>query len=390
MIEKRLPFVLFTLFAAAGLTGCGDEAAPVRDAQATTAGTVGAPQAAADPMVRLGEDEARRAGIRVQRITLEARRQQVMVTATIEPNRDRLAHVAPRVPGRLVQVNAALGDVVRPGQALAILDSIDLGEARASYLQARSEAAVAAADLSRAQRLQAEHIMADKEVLRIRSGHAKASAALRAATDRLRMLGVDPQRSSGSTFPLQAPFAGTVIEKEAVLGELAAVDRSLFTVADLSVLWIEADLFERDLSRIAIGAPVRVTVAAYPGAVFTGRLTYVSSMMDSASRTIKARVEVANPDGRLKLAMFASAAIEAGETIKALMLPEQAVLLVQGQPTVFVAQGEAYRPQAVEPGERIGDRVTIASGLVPGDVVAIGGAYALKAALLKSQLGEAD
>jgi cobalt-zinc-cadmium efflux system membrane fusion protein len=341
-------------------------------------------------MVRLGEDEARRAGIRVQRITLEARRQQVIVTATIEPNKDRLAHVAPRVPGRLVQVNAALGDVVRPGQALAVLDSIELGEARASYLQAHSEAAVAAADLSRAQRLQADHIMADKEVLRIRSGHAKASAALRAAADRLRMLGVDPQRSSGSTFPLQAPFAGTVIEKEAVLGELAVVDRSLFTVADLSVLWIEADLFERDLSRIAIGAPVRVTVAAYPGAVFTGRLTYVSSMMDSASRTIKARVEVANPDGRLKLAMFASAAIEAGETIKALMLPEQAVLLVQGQPTVFVAQGEAYRPQAVEPGERIGDRVTIASGLVPGDVVAIGGAYALKAALLKSQLGEAD
>jgi len=213
---------------------------------------------------------------------------------------------------------------------------------------------------------------------------------LRAAADRLRMMGVNPENLSGSVFPLTAPFAGTIIEKKAVLGELAPPDQSLFTVADLSTLWIEADLFEKDLAKIRPGMQASVTVSAYPGEGFKGRLTYISSVVDKDSRTVKARVEVPNLDGRLKPEMFATAAIQTGSGAKALLLPEDAVLLVQGQPTVFVAENGGFVPRAVEVGERIQGRIVIRSGVAAGESVVTSGAYALKARLLKSQIGDAD
>lgn len=365
------------------LAGCGDKPASAPQPENHE-------EKPEEKPLALSGEEAQRAGIEVRQLELQAQAGQVTVTATIQANQDRLAHVAPRVPGRIVKVNASLGDRVKPGQALAQLDSIELGEARSTYLQAASEAAVARAGFERAQRLQADNIIPEKEFLRARAEHEKARAALRAAGDKLRMMGVDPETLAGSVFPLAAPFAGTIIEKKAVLGELAAPDRFLFTVADLSTLWIEADLFEKDLAHVRPGAQASVAVAAYPDEVFKGKLTYVSSVMDKESRTVKARVEVPNPDGRLKPEMFATAAIHTGSSVKALLLPEDAVLLVQGQPTVFVAERGGFEPRAVDVGARSQGRVVIKSGLKAGETVVVRGAYALKARLLKSQIGDAD
>ncbi len=380
------------------LVGCGDKPAPEKDVPATTeSANQGAQKSqpeqeeqGAEKLLDLSDAEIHQAGIKVQKLDLQEKAEQVAVTATIQANQDRLAHVAPRVPGRIVKVSASLGDKVKPGQTLATLDSIELGEARSAWQQAASEAAVANAGFERAQRLNADNIIPEKDYLRARAEHEKARAALRAAADKLRMMGVNPEKLAGSVFPLTAPFAGTIIEKNAVLGELAPVDQSLFTVADLSVLWIEANLFEKDLAKVRPGTKAAVSVSAYPGEVFKGRLTYISSVMDKESRTVKARVEVPNLDGRLKPEMFATAAIHTGSSTKALMLPEDAVLLVQGQPTVFVAEKGGYEARTVEVGERGQGRVVIKSGVEPGEAVVVGGAYALKARLLKSQIGDAD
>ena len=381
------------------LAGCGDKPAPEKDVPGKTepanpSAKKSPPEKpqekATEKLLDLSDAEIHQAGIKVQKLDLQELANQIVVTATIQANQDKLAHVAPRVPGRIVKVNASLGNRVKAGQALAMLDSIDLGEARSAYLQAASEAAVAQAGFARAQRLNADSIISEKDYLRARAEHEKARAALRAAADRLRMMGVNPENLSGSVFPLTAPFAGTIIEKKAVLGELAPPDQSLFTVADLSTLWIEADLFEKDLAKIRPGMQASVTVSAYPGEVFKGRLTYISSVVDKDSRTVKARVEVPNPDGRLKPEMFATAAIQTGSGAKALLLPEDAVLLVQGQPTVFVAENGGFVPRAVEVGERIQGRIVIRSGVAAGESVVTSGAYALKARLLKSQIGDAD
>ncbi len=385
------------------LAGCGDKSkAPEKDAKqsektepaskgSTTPIQEKQEENGAGKLLTLSAEEAREAGIKVQKLALQEKTGQVVVTATIQANQDKLAHVSPRVPGRVVKVNANLGDKVKPGQALAMLDSIEQGEARSSYVQAASEAAVTQAGFERAQRLYADNIIPEKDYLRARAEHEKARASLRAASDKLRMMGVDPEKLSGSVFPLVAPFSGTIIEKKAVLGELASPNHSLFTVADLSVLWIETDLFEKDLGKVRVGAPASVTASAYPDEIFKGRLTYISSTMNKETRTIKARVEVPNPSGRLKPEMFASAAINtSGTSAKALIVPDEAVLLMQGQATVFVAERGGFEPRAVEIGERVQGYAVLKSGVAAGESVVVSGAYALKARLLKSQIGDAD
>lgn len=342
--------------------------------------------------VSLSAEEIQTAGIKVERLEAQSLVDQVALTATIRANQDRIAHVAPRVSARIIKVNANLGDSVRSGQTLAQLDSIELGEAHSAYQQAQSQFALAKADFERAQRLKADEIIPEKEYLRARSGYEKARAGLRAADDRLRLLDVAHRASEQgptSVFPLKAPFAGTVIEKNAVLGELAQPDRSLFTVADLSTLWIEANLFEKDLSRVRVGATATVTVSAYAGEAFKGRLTYISSTVDKETRTVQARVEVPNPDRRLKPEMFATAAIDTAATTKALTLPQLAVLLVSGQTTAFVQEAGGFEPRAVEVGEKVGSRIVVKGGIKEGEQVVVAGAYALKARLLKSQIGDA-
>jgi len=345
----------------------------------------------AEGLLKLTADEVMAAGIKVEEAKPQSLVDQVVLTATIRANQDRIAHVAPRVSARIVRVSANLGDKVKPGQALAQLDSIELGDAHSAYRQAQSQLSLAKSDFERAQKLKADDIIAEKDYLRARSEFEKARASLRAAKDKLTLLDASHQESeSGPTsqFPVKAPFAGTVIEKNAVLGELAQPDKSIFTVADLSVLWIEANLFEKDLGKVRIGAAATVTVSAYPGEIFKGRLTYISSTVDKESRAVQARVEVPNPDGRLKPEMFATASIDTASASKAITLPIGAVLLVSGQQMAFVQEAGGFEARAVELGDRVGGRVIVRSGIKAGEQAVVEGAYALKARMLKSQIGD--
>lgn len=346
--------------------------------------------------LKLSAEAIEAAGIKTEEIAESEVVDQLIVTATIRPNQDRITHVSPRVSGRIVKVQANLGDTVKAGQTLAVLDSLEVGEAHSAYLQARTQHTVAKADFERAEKLHGDQIIAQKDHLRAHAEYEKAKASVAAASDKLRMLGVNAAPADDgravSTFPLTTPFAGTVIEKHGILGELAQPDKQIFTVADLSRLWIEANLFEKDLSRIKTGADAVVTVDAYPGEAFQGKLTYIAAVVDKESRTVQARVEVANPGGRLKPEMFATAAIRTsgtnGGAAKALLLPQEAVVLMQGQPTVFVAEGGGFEPRPVELGDKLRGKVVIKSGIKSGEKVVTAGTYALKARLLKSQIGD--
>ncbi len=341
--------------------------------------------------LKLTPEEARSAGIKLETLAAQGFADTVTVTATIRPNQDRIARVAPRVEGRIVQVTASLGDNVKAGQVLAVLDSLALGEAQSALQRAQSAQRVAQSDFKRAELLSADEIIPQRELLRARSALETAVADMRAAEDKLRLLGGVAAASgrAASTFPLTAPLAGTVVQKKATIGELGTPSEPLFSVADLSTVWIEANLTEDKLARVQVGAPATVTVTAYPGERFAGRVTYVASMLDKDSRTTPARIEVPNKDRRLKPEMFASATIETGATrAPALSVPSGAVTLLQGQPTVFIAEGGGYEPRAIDPGEKVGGRTVVKSGLKAGDQVVAEGAYALKARLLKSQIGE--
>lgn len=338
----------------------------------------------------LTSEEAERAGVKVEEVKAQALGETVVVTATIYPDQDRLVRVSPRIEGRILSAPAKLGDKVRAGQTLATLDSVEVGETHAAWTQAQVELRIAEADFKRAEGLNAEEIIPRKDFLRAQADRDKAAAALRAAADRLRLLGGAPGAtgSNVSGFAVAAPFAGTVIEKKVTLGELATPSEPMFTVADLSRVWIQAALPEAALAKVRVGANAKITVPAYPGQTFSGKVGHIGAMLDKQTRTVVARIEVPNADGRLKPEMFATATIEAvGEKRDAIALPDAAIVLLEGKPTIFVFEQGAYEAREVEPGERIAGRTVLKSGVKPGDQVVTEGAYALKARKLKSQLG---
>jgi len=345
----------------------------------------------AHSVIRLDAEATALAGIRQEQLEPRATDDTITVTATIRPNQDRIARIAPRVEGRIVTVAANLGDVVKTGQPLAVMDSVALGEAHSSLQQARSAHRVAQADFERAQTLIADEIIPQRDYLRARSDLERSTAEQRAAEDKLRLLGGGQASGRGvSTFRLTAPLTGTVVEKNATVGELHSPSEPLFTIADLSVVWIEAHLTEDALSKVRTGTAATVTVQAYPGELFSGRVTYLASLLDKDSRTIPARIEVDNKDGRLKPEMFASATITTTRARQdVLSVPDAAVVLMHGQPSVFVAERGGFEARVIEVGEKLSGRTTIKSGVKAGEQVVTAGVYALKARALKSQIGDA-
>ena len=398
-------YLILVALASLALSGCGGEGAPAEKSAAKDEVKAGKAQAAKkedehgdehgheeSAAVELSAAEIKAAGIKTQKLAWQASGGEIALTGVIQPNADRLAQVAGRVPGRVVRVQASLGDRVKPGQSLAVLDSIEVGEARSALAQALAELRVAEAAFQRAESLRAENIVPEKEYLRARGDAEKARATAAAAREKVKMLGVGAaaEADGASLFTVTAPFAGTIIEKTAVPGALSEPAKPLFTLADLSTVWIEANVFESDLPRVARGASASVTVSAWPGSPFKGRVTYIASVMDRETRTVRARVEVPNAEGRLRPGMFANVviAVPSQASAKALRVPADAVVLMDGKPNVFVRGEHGFEAREVTTGARSGGSVELKDGVQAGEDVVVAGTYELKARIQKAQLGE--
>lgn len=392
--NRLLTISLFAIMTAIALAACSGNEQPTT-AETGIQSDSGSGEKGEKEGLKLSIEEITRSGIKTEILKPQPMKDALTVTATIRVNQDRVARIAPRIEGRVATVSAKLGDNVRTGQSLATLDSLSVGEASMTLIQAQSSHALAEADFKRAEALNAEEIIPRREYLRAKSEYERATVALRSAEDKLRLLGAVPAAGDRvqSVFPLTAPFAGTVIEKKATVGALSNPSESLFTVADLSTVWIEANLGEAQISKVRQGAKATVTVGAYPNDRFSGRVTYIANLLDRDSRTISARIEVVNKDGRLKPEMFATATIDVGggstkASAEVLTVPDEAIVLMQGQPTVFVFEHGGYEQRTVEPGEKSSGRTIIKSGLEAGEQVVFKGTYALKARLLKSQISD--
>lgn len=366
-----------------GACGGGDASPPEAAAEEEHAGEEG--------VVVLDTTAIRLGGIQVgevQSVTTSA----LAVTGSITFDADRVSHVGSRSDGRIVAVRSDLGAQVGRGQALATLESVEVGQIRAEEREAEALLKIAQENYAREQRLADQGISSRKELLEAESMLRRAEAALHSAEDRLKVLGASHDHGAGGEFTLVAPFAGVVVARDASLGEMATPADTLFTVADLSEVWIELDIFERDLARVRRGQSVAVLVTAYPSRRFPGRIVYVGDLLDVAKRTVRARVEIPNRDGALKPGMFATANIQVGGGGPPMaVVPQDAVQTVEGKLVVFVpgdAPGE-FRAVPVEVGPTTdGNRIIILSGIAPGSRVVIAGAFALRSELGKSEIGE--
>jgi cobalt-zinc-cadmium efflux system membrane fusion protein len=329
--------------------------------------------------------------------------QTIRATAVIRANDNRLAHVSPRIPGKVAEVKAVLGNRVEAGQILALLDSLELGEKKSAFLQSRANLNVARRNYEREERLFKQRISSEKDYLEAQGEFERSDAAYRAGREALRLLGLTEKGieevswgGSGhplSQFPILAPFSGTVIEQHITLGELIKPDEKPYTIADLSTLWIILDVYEKDLGRVAAGTAAEVRVDAYPDERFSGQIVYLSDVLDEATRTARARVEVDNRAARLRPGMFATAIVTLteGATTPVTTVPAAAVQRINGRPVAFVEESAgSYSLRALTIGRETEGLVEVQEGLVEGERVVTDGSFTLKSEVLKDQLAGED
>ncbi|MDA2924551.1 efflux RND transporter periplasmic adaptor subunit [Acidobacteria bacterium AH-259-L09] len=336
-------------------------------------------------------------------------------TGVVSPNESRIAHIRPLSPGVVKQVFVRRGDRVRRGQPLIQYDNVELGEVIADYLlqQAELRNALAQREVAvkfwdRAKELWQNEAIAKKEVELREAEYRNAEETVRsrrvqiARTEvKIQRYGVDEQdldtlkmreTAKGirevSTTVLKAPFEGTVTDYEVAVGELVSPERSLLTVADLSTVWVLADIYERDIGSVFESRTARVVTTSYPDEVFDAEITYMSDVLDPDTRTVKARCEVFNQSGRLKLGMFATIRIPR-ETARMLpAVPVSALQTIEGQSVVFVQLEEGrFEKRRVETGPQEGLWIGIKNGLHEGEMVVTQGSFSLKSEMLRESLG---
>jgi cobalt-zinc-cadmium efflux system membrane fusion protein len=324
------------------------------------------------------------------------------LTGEIRFDERRVTHVAPSTEAMVRAVRVSLGQRVQAGEALVELESVALGEAQSQYLEARGALELARRASQRVEGLRQEQIASEKEWLQARADHESAEIRTRAAREKLVRLGLSAAEVEGlparggtagrGTLLLRAPSGGIVLEMHAVPGELVRPDQSILTVGDLSNLWLWADLYEDQLGRVVAAerSALRagVTVKAFPGQVFPGTVDLVGPTMDEKTRTVKLRIAVKNPQGKLRAGMFAAVQLYLPGEEEALALPRSAVLADEGRSFVFVhRQGEYFMRRPVEIGRASVDWVEVKRGLAGGETVVVDGAFLLKSDVLRSKMG---
>lgn len=369
------------------LAACGRAADPPVPQPAPSSQAPAPPSAEASASeVRIADEMLR--DLRITTAQVESRRgdEQVTLLGELAVDERTYAEVGVPVAARVVRLLAGIGDTVTEGQGLLELQSTDVGRARSAHLMAAARLTLAETALQRKRDLAAERIAPQREVQEAEAEASSARADVRAATAALNALGLKPggDESDGagsSTFLLQAPVRGTVIERRAMRGQMLDPGIAAFRVADLSTLWLTVHAFERDAVRVRTGTSARVTFSALPGQEFPGTVSTVGRQVSTESRTVDVRIDVRNRGELLRPGMSASATLPIGiTTTPILAVPVAAVQRVGDRWCVFVPKEMGlFEIRPIGRGRDLGVEVEVLSGVRAGETIVVDGAFLLKA-----------
>lgn len=375
-----------------------------REAASATPASHTSPDAAPSIIVLSAEAMAR-GDIRIIAVARRSLPQELRVTGRVQVNEDRAVRVGSPVEGRVTRVLATVGDRVRAGQPLVALHSHELVAARSDYEKAKAAVAraekaraYAAAELERANRLleakaisRREHLRAAADLAAAEAELEQARAELRRAEEFLHHLGAWPEMSD--EVIIRAPIAGVVLERRVTVGTVVTPSTDLMTIADLSTLWVIAQVPEPQAARIRPGQLVSITVAAFADQHFTGRVTYIGESLDPQTRTVQVRCLVQNRHERLRPEMYATITITLGETSPRVVIPREAVQEIGGEFVVFVERAPGrFEKRSVQLGLSAltpeGEWVEVTAGLREGERIVARGSFLLKSELLKGAIQE--
>ncbi|GJM21447.1 MAG: hypothetical protein DHS20C15_13620 [Planctomycetota bacterium] len=335
-------------------------------------------------------------GLEFARVTRREVSETVNCNAEFAFDGNRFAQLASRAPGVVREVAVDLGAQVEAGALLAVVDSPELGSAKAEFLQAQALVSLWERNHEREQALLVQGAGTERESLEAETSLAESRIQRARAEQNLRTLGLDDAAvaqviasdDSSSLLRLTAPFAGEVVTRQAVAGEVVERGTPLFSVADTSRMWALLEVFDRDLARVRPGQQVLFDVAGLPGDRRGGTLTWVASQLDRHTRTLAARAELPNPHGVLRAGMFAEAQVSVLDHEQALVVPKDAVQWEGCCNVVFVRHSDVlFEPRKVLLGAETERHFVVREGLDGDESVVTTGAFLLKTELLKGSIG---
>jgi len=348
-----------------------------------------------DLEVLLTPDSVSRLGIKTAKVGTASPTSSIELPGTVMADAYREVKVTPVAAGIVTRVQVELGAAVKRGAPLATLFSSELADAQMKYLSMRAAFEADHKKLDRTEQLVTIGAASRQELEDVTAMHAAHETELEAARRRLLLLGLAPDRVARLEAPshvvsdvtVPAPIDGVVTGRSVNLGQVVGLGQELFTVTNLSSLWVIGDLYEQDFQAVRVGSDAAVTTPAYPGLVVRGRVTYIDPRVDPQTRTAKVRVEVPNQEGRLRLGMFVTMAFTTTQRQGAVTVPRAAVQAIGDRQVVFVAApGEEgkFVGRPVRLGILMGDSYVVLSGLKPAEVVVTEGSFFLRAEALKN------
>ncbi len=344
-----------------------------------------------DVAVPLTEDGVARAGIEIVTVGTSASGASLRITGTVQPNAYRSVVVTPLVAGRVLRVAVELGQHVSVGQTLAEIYSPELAEAQTRYLSSTAELSAHEQQLRRTEKLVEIGAASRQELEKIHAEHTGATTIVESNRARLTLLGMtetDIARLApsqlNSAVRIASPVNGVITTRDANAGMNVEPSSTLFTVVDLSSVWVTGDLYERDFSSVHVGSRAIVTTTAYPNQKWEGKVSYIDPQVKAETRTAQVRVEVPNPKGELRLGMYAE--MQMADTMRSgsgtVTIPRSAVQVVSDRSVVYVVNPQErgrFIEREVRLGDASGEDVQVLSGVHAGDVVVSKGSFSIRA-----------
>jgi cobalt-zinc-cadmium efflux system membrane fusion protein len=346
---------------------------------------------AATPQPSAGPDTSGSAGPRIETAIVEPSqiKPELVLAGKIAYGEDRYSKISSPLQGRVVEVRAHLGDRVKTGDTLLVIDSPDITGAYSDFVKEASELQYDTRAYELAKDLYENKAIPQKDLKQAENNLIKSRAEFRRAKERLLSLRVpaaelekplDQQRIT-SRFEMKSPLTGTVVERAVTPGQSVGgdPDQVLFTIADLDTLQVVADVYERDLALVKVGEVGRVNVEAYPGVDFPAAVASVGDVVDPNTRTIKVRAWVNNEARRLKPEMFARLRLDIGDAASFLTVPKEAVLEIDGKQFVYVEDSPGhYIKQGVKVSNVSPEYFRVLEGLSSGQRIVVKGAVLIK------------
>lgn len=331
----------------------------------------------------------------------------LIVPGTITPAANRIARIPSRVAGTVAELRKQLGDRVAKDEVVAVLDSREVADAKGEFMTAQVNADLQQTNFERAQSLWDKRVSSESAFLQARATRSEIQVRLNLARQKLSALGLDARavaaaaaREQSDTAPsslrqyeLRSPIAGRIVERRVDVGASVGKEgdpNDIYTVADLAAVWIDLAVPTADLARVKEGAQVLVAASNENGARATGRVIFVSPVLNPETRSARVIAELPNPDGRWRPGAFVSADIVTARDAVPAMVPRQAIQTIESEQVVFVRTDEGFRRQDIKTGRTDETSVEVTAGVSKGDVIAIKNTFLLKAELGKAGAAHND